>query len=147
MFHTSTWLLVLSISLIAIIKTIIASPPSFVVNWFVSKIDTLHPQLSVDGVTISLNGMHFESEDKLQVVNYFNHAVFLKKYDVLPTKPDGTPIVIDSVRGKKHLQFFLYIKDDRVDVFKYNKKKAVAFYLSAENAPELFDKSRELVGI
>ncbi len=147
LFHNSTWALILSISLITIIKTLIASPPSFVVDWYVSKIDTLHPKLSGDTVMISQEGVPLEGDDKLQIVDYFNHAVFLKKYDVLPIKPNSTPIVINHVKGKKPIKFLLYIKEDRVDVFKYHKKNVVAYYLSLESTPEFFDKSRSLVSL
>lgn len=147
MFHSSTWALVLSISLIAIVKTIIASPPSFVVDWYISKIDTLHPNLSEEAVTVSHDGVCLEGDDKRQVVTYFNQAVFLKKYDVLPIKPNESSIIIEGVKGNKPVRLSLYIKNDRVDVFKYSKKKVVAYYLSVENAPRFLDKTRSLASM
>jgi hypothetical protein len=135
MFSTSTWLLVLSISLIAIVKTLLTSPPSFVVDWLVSKIDILHPKLSDDTVTVTIDEKRLEGEDKNQIINYFNQAVFLKRYDVLPMR-GKTPLVIDRVKGKKQIRFFLYIYSDRVDVFKQDKKKVIAYYLSPDSLPE-----------
>lgn len=136
MFTTSTLALVISITLIAFMKTMVASPPSIVVDWFVKKIDTLHPRLTDDAVTVSLDEKQLEGEEKTSVVNFFNQATFLKKYDVLPVRGTTIPLIIEFKKGNKPVKFYLYIYSDRVNVFKEYKKKVVAYYLSAENLPQ-----------
>ncbi|CEH28799.1 hypothetical protein AM501_14520 [Aneurinibacillus migulanus] len=126
----TTWF-ILSLILMGSIKLIVTCLPTSVADSFFSKFE-LHPKLNEATVTVTIDGKPLEGEDKIQVVNHFNEAIFLEQYDFPPTN-SGTPLVIDTKRGKNDVRFFVYRYNDRVDVFKQYKKKVVAYRLRSNN--------------
>ncbi|KHD86923.1 YfmQ family protein [Heyndrickxia ginsengihumi] len=127
-----TWVLVLSLIIIALIKILFTSPPTFVVDWFVGKFE-LHQKLNEDIVNININGKSLQGEEKQQIIKEYNEAIFLKRYgDVIPKK-SGIPLVIDTKRGKNDVRLFVYRYDDHIDIFREYKKNVVAYRLLSES--------------
>lgn len=110
--------------------------PTGPVEWLISKFE-IHSKLSDANVAVTIDGKLLEGEDKIQVINYFNEATFLKQHYVYPgteefyLHPENseTPIVIDTKRGKKDVRLFVYRNNDHIDVVKQYKKKVVAYSL------------------
>ncbi|WP_412761050.1 YfmQ family protein [Peribacillus frigoritolerans] len=48
----------------------------------------------------------------------------------------GTPLVIDTKRGKKDVSLFVYIYSDRVNVVKRYKKKLISYSLFSDSLQE-----------
>ncbi|PHA03113.1 hypothetical protein COE51_01860 [Bacillus pseudomycoides] len=126
----TTWFIV-SLILVFAIKLIVTSLPTSVVESFVSKFE-LHPKLNEAAVTVTIDGKRLEGEDKIQVINHFNEALFLEKH-YFPPQSSGTPLVIDTKMGKKDVRFSVYSYNDHVDVFKQYKKKVVAYSLRSDS--------------
>lgn len=116
-----TWSFVVLLILAALAKVVLTCLPTGVVEWIISKFE-LHPTLSDETVTVTIAGKRLEGEDKIQVINDFNEAMFLEKYDIHPEN-SGTPLVIDTKKGKNNVRFFVYIYNDRVNVVKQYKLK------------------------
>ncbi|MGF9966904.1 YfmQ family protein [Bacillus rhizoplanae] len=125
----TTWFIV-SLIIFGLIKIIVTSIPTSVVDSFVSKFE-LHPTLNDASVTVTINGKRLQSEEKIEVINQFNEALFLEKY-YFPPQSSGTPVIIDTKRGKKDVRFSVYSYDDHVDVFRQYKKKVVAYSLRSD---------------
>ncbi len=126
-----TWSFVVLLILAALAKVLLTCLPTGVVEWILSKFE-LHPTLSDENATVTIDGKRLEGEDKIQVINDFNEALFLEKYDIHPEN-SGTPLVIDTKKGKNNVRFFVYICNDRVDVVKKHKKKVVAYRLRSDS--------------
>ncbi|MFD0771845.1 YfmQ family protein [Bacillus sp. CGMCC 1.60114] len=125
----TTWFIV-SLIIFGLIKIIVTSIPTSVVDSFVSKFE-LHPTLNDESVTVTFDGKRLQNEGKIEVINHFNEALFLEKY-YFPPQSSGTPVIIDTKRGKKDVRFSVYSYDDHVDVFKQYKKKVVAYSLRSD---------------
>ncbi|MGE7184153.1 YfmQ family protein [Peribacillus sp. NPDC006672] len=129
--------------LLGLVKLLVTCLPTDTVNWIISKFK-LHSELSDANANITIDGKRLEGEDKIQVINYFNKAIFLKKNHIFPgnehlfLKPEnsGTPLVIDTKRGKKDVRLFVYIYNDHIDVVKQYKNKVVAYSLLSESLQE-----------
>lgn len=126
----TTWFIV-SLVIMFSIKLILTSLPTAVVESFTSKFQ-LHPKLDDATVTVTIDGKPLEGEDKIQVINQFNQALFLEKY-YFPPQSSGTPLVINTKRGKKDVSFSIYSYNDHVDVIKQYKKKVVAYSLRSDS--------------
>ncbi|PLR98475.1 YfmQ family protein [Bacillus sp. T33-2] len=130
-----TWTVVISVMIGFFVKFFL-SPPSAVVDWYLSKF-ALHPKLNSKDVSITINGKHLEEEEKIKFIDYFNEAAFLEEYWIFPGNeelflhPDTnvSPFVIDVKRGKKQVNFLVYSYDDHVDVVKQYKNKVVSYSL------------------
>jgi hypothetical protein len=135
-----TWTIAISLTIGFIVKIILTCSPSIVVEWFLSKFE-MHSKLNEKDATITFDGKPLEGENKLKFTNYFNEATFLKKYYIFPgneelflhPKNSGTPLVIETKRGKKDVKIFVYCFNDHVDVVKKYKKKVVAYSLNSDN--------------
>ncbi|MGG2065573.1 YfmQ family protein [Bacillus sp. S14(2024)] len=125
----TTWFIV-SLIIFGLIKIIVTSIPTSVVDSFVSKFE-LHPTLDDASVTVTFDGKRLQNEEKIKVITHFNEALFLDKY-YFPPQSSGTPVVIDTKRGKKDVRFSVYSYDDHVDVFRQYKKKVVAYSLRSD---------------
>lgn len=126
----TTWFVVMLI-LFGAFKIIVASIPTSVVESIISRFE-LHPQLNNEAVTVTVDGKRLEGEEKIQIVDYFNEAIFLEKY-YFPPQSSGKPLVIDTKRGKNDVRFSVYSYDDHVDVVKQYKKKVVAYSLRSKS--------------
>ncbi len=134
-----TWA-VLSIILISSVKILMTCLPTGPVEWLIRKFE-IHSKLSETNVTVSIGGKRLEGEDKIQVINYFNEATFLKQHYIFPgteelfLHPENseTPLVIDTKRGKKDVRLFVFSYNDHIDVVKQYKKKVVAYSLLSDN--------------
>ncbi|MEI4804534.1 YfmQ family protein [Bacillus sp. NPDC077411] len=126
----TTWFIV-SLVIVFTIKLILTSLPTAVVESFTSKFQ-LHPNLDDATVTVTIDGKPLEGEDKIQVINQFNQALFLEKY-YFPPQSSGTPLIINTKRGKKDVSFSIYSYNDHVDVIKQYKKKVVAYSLRSDS--------------
>ncbi|RFU60454.1 YfmQ family protein [Peribacillus glennii] len=133
-----TWIVAISIAIGCIIKFSM-NPPSAVVAWISSKF-ALHAQLNSKDITVSYNGTHLEEEEKIRFTDYFNEAIFLKKYYIFPgneklflhPETNVIPYVIKVKGRKKDVDIFVYSYDDHVDVVKQCKKKVVSYSLRSD---------------
>jgi hypothetical protein len=138
-----TWTVAISIAIGCIIKFFF-SPPSAVVEWYLSKF-ALHPKFNSKDVTITFNGKHLEEEEKIRFIDYLNAAAFLEEYWIFPGNeklflhPDTNviPFVINVKRSNKDVNFFIYSYDDHVDVVKKYKKKVVSYSLRSDYLQKL----------
>ncbi|MDF9763612.1 hypothetical protein OKW24_005385 [Peribacillus simplex] len=129
--------------LISLIKLLVTCLPTDAVNWILSKFE-MHSELSDVNAIVTFDGKRLEGEEKIQVINYFNKAKFLKKNHIFPgneqlflhPENSGAPLVIDTKKGKKDVRLFLYIYNDHVDVVKQYKKKVVAYSLLSNSLQE-----------
>jgi hypothetical protein len=134
-----TWA-VLSIILICIVKILMTCLPTGAVEWLISKFE-IHSKLSDANVSLTFDGKRLEGEDRIQFINYFNEATFLKQQYIFPGNEElylhpensETPLVIDTKRGKKDVRLFVYSYNDHVDVVKQYKKKVVAYSLLSDS--------------
>ncbi|WP_459500654.1 YfmQ family protein [Bacillus sp. C1] len=126
----TTWFIVMLV-LFGAFKIIVASIPTSVVESFISKFE-LHPQLNEGDVTVAIAGKYLEGEEKTEIIDQFNEAIFLEKY-YFPPQSNGTPVVIHTKRGKNDIRFSVYSYDDHVDVIKQYKKKVVGYSLRSKD--------------
>ena len=121
-------------------KILVSCLPTFAVEWLVSKFE-MHAKLNDENVTVTIDGKRLEEEDKIQVVNYFNEATVLKKYYIFPgneqlflhPENSGTPLVIDTKRGKKDVKLFVYSYKDHVDIVRQYNKKVIAYSVLSDD--------------
>ncbi|MBC6972100.1 hypothetical protein H9I32_06590 [Bacillus sp. Xin] len=125
----TTWFVVM-LALFGGLKILVSSIPTSVVESLVSRFE-LHSQLNEKAATVTFDGKCLKGEDKIQIINQFNEAIFLEKY-YFPPQHDGIPLVIETKRGKSDVKFSIYSFDDRVDVIKQYKKKVVAYSLRSK---------------
>jgi len=129
-----TWVVVLSLVLISLVKILMTCMPTGVVEWLINKFK-LHAELNEANAIISINGKPLTVEDKKQVINYFNEATFLERYYIWPGNEDMylypgngvTPIVIDTKVGKMDARLLVFSYADHIDVVKQYKKKVIAY--------------------
>lgn len=120
-----SWVFIVLLIVASLIKVLAASAPSGVVDK-VGKRFQLHPKLSYD-VTVKKNGKPLSDEETQLIVDQFNEANFLEKYYYAPA-PEGVPYEIETAQGR----FLVYPYPDRVDVFKYQKKKVSSYSLRSQ---------------
>lgn len=131
---------VVAIVIVSLIKILMTCLPTGTVEWLTSKFET-HPKLKDTDVTMTIDGKRLEGEEKSDIINDFNEAVFLKQEYIFPGTEDhylypenhNTPIVIDTTKGKNALKLFVYVYQDHVDVVKQYKKKLVAYSLDSDS--------------
>ena len=85
------------------LKVLVSSMPTSVVESIISRFE-LHQKLDEENTSISIDGKNIEGETKLQVIHEFNEALFLDKH-YFPPRGEGIPIVIDTKKGIKRLDF------------------------------------------
>lgn len=135
----STTAIVLTI-IASIIKLLVSCLPTDAVNWILKKFD-LHFEINHADTSLTMDGKSLEGEDKLQVINHFNKAKFLKKKHIFPGNehlflhPEGseTSFVFDTKQGKKAIRLHVFIYNDRIDVVKQYKKKLAAYSLFSDS--------------
>ncbi|MDM5210883.1 YfmQ family protein [Peribacillus sp. NJ4] len=129
--------------ILSLLKLLVTCLPTDAVNWIMSKFK-MHSEISDANAIVTFDEKRLEGEDKIQVINYFNEAKFLKKNHIFPgneklflhPENSGTPIIIDTKRGKNDVRLFVYIYNDHVDVVKQHKNKVVAYSLLSESLQE-----------
>ncbi|UYY99526.1 YfmQ family protein [Peribacillus frigoritolerans] len=129
--------------ILSLLKILVSCLPTDAVNWIISKFK-IHSEISGGNAIVTFAGKRLEGEEKIQVINYFNSARFLKKNHILPGNEElflhpensGTPLAIDTKRGKKDVRLFVYIYSDRVDVVKQYKKKLISYSLFSDSLQE-----------
>ncbi|MEH7741580.1 YfmQ family protein [Bacillus subtilis] len=134
-----TWAIVMLI-LMSLVKIVLTCIPTGVMEWLLSKFE-VHPKLNDENAVISLNGKRLKDEEKKQVIDYLNEAIFMEKYYIYPGDEErylhpengGTPLVIDTKQGKKDVKLFVYRYNDHIDVVKQYKKKVIAYRLLSES--------------
>ncbi|WP_026583124.1 YfmQ family protein [Bacillus sp. J33] len=138
-----TWAVLIPIILVSILKIVVTCLPTGTVNWLLRKFET-HTKLNENEVTVTLGGKRLEGNEKINVVNYFNEGIFIKKHYIHPgseqnyLQPEnsGTPIIINVNEGKRNVRLLLYSYSDRIDVVKQYRKKVVAYSLISEKLQE-----------
>ncbi|MEY8348580.1 YfmQ family protein [Bacillus cereus] len=131
----TTWFVVMLV-IFGAFKIIVASIPTSVVESLISRF-ALHPQLNAGDVTVTIDGKCLEDEEKIQMIDQFNEAIFLEKY-YFPPQSSGTPVVIHMKKGKNDLSYSMYSYDDHIDVVKQYKKKVVAYSLRSKELQNRF---------
>lgn len=130
-------------SILSLLKILVSCLPTDAVNWIISKFK-IHSEISGGNAIVTFDGKRLKGEEKIQVINYFNSARFLKKNHIFPVNEElflhpensETPLVIDTKRGKKDVRLFVYIYSDRVDVVKRYKKKLISYSLFSDSLQE-----------
>jgi hypothetical protein len=134
---TVFWIVGIISSIVIIIST---SLTNSTVERIIRKFE-IHPKLIDGNVIVTIDGKRLEGKDKIQVINDFNEALYLKKYNIirgteeLYLHPVNTvpPLIIDITNDKKDVRLFVYRYNDRVDVVKRYKKKVVAYSLRSDS--------------
>ncbi|MCM3673850.1 MULTISPECIES: YfmQ family protein [Peribacillus] len=129
--------------ILSLLKLLVTCLPTDAVNWIMSKFK-MHSEIGDVNAIVTFDGKRLEGGDKIQVINYYNEAKFLKKNHIFPgnehlflhPENSGTPIIIDTKRGKNDVRLFVYIYNDHVDVVKQYKNKVVAYSLLSESLQE-----------
>ncbi|MEY9865077.1 hypothetical protein ABIE66_000456 [Peribacillus sp. B2I2] len=129
--------------ILSLLKILVSCLPTDAVNWIISKFK-IHSEISDENAIVTFEGKRLEGEEKIQVINYFNNARFLKKNHIFPgneqlflhPENSGTPLVIDTKRGKKDVRLYVYIYNDHVDVVKQYKKKLISYSLFSDSLQE-----------
>lgn len=138
-----TWPVLILTIILSLLKLLVTCLPTDAVNWILSKFK-IHSEISDADAIVTFDGKRLEGEDKIQVLNYFNEAKFLKKNHIFPgneklflhPENSGAPIIIDVKRGKNDVRLYVYIYNDHVDVVKQYKNKVVAYSLLSESLQE-----------
>lgn len=134
-----TWLFVTMLIIMSLVKLVLTCLPSGVVEWISAKFE-VHSKLSGENADVTIGGKRLEGQDKKEVIQHFNDAIFMEKYYIYPgdehlylhPKDSGTPVVIDTKKGKKDVRLWIFTYGDRVDVVKQYKKKVVAYCLQSD---------------
>jgi hypothetical protein len=134
-----TWAIVMLI-LMSLVKIVLTCLPTGVIEWLLSKFE-VHAKVNNEDAVLSVDGKRLEGEEKRKMIDQFNEAVFLEKYYIYPGDEErylypengGTPLVIDTKKGKKDVKLFVYSYDDHIDVVKQYKKKVIAYRLLSES--------------
>lgn len=135
-----TWAVILPLILFSLFKIVVTSLPTGAVEWIFSKFG-VHSKLNEADVTVTINGITLEGEDKAEIIKAFNDATFLEKQYIWPgtehlylnPEDSGTPLIIHTKRGKMDVKILLFRYPDHVDVVKQYKKKVVAYSLLASD--------------
>ncbi|MCA1215526.1 YfmQ family protein [Bacillus amyloliquefaciens] len=135
-----TWVAVVSIVVISLIKIVLTCLPTGAVEWILRKFET-HSKLSDASAAVSLGGKRLEGEDKRRVIDDFNEAVFIERHYIYPGDEErylhpqngADPLVIKTRKGKKDVTVFVYSYEDHVDVVKQQKKKVVAYSVLSDS--------------
>lgn len=130
MIKVTTWFIV-TLFIFGALKVLVSSMPTSVVESIISRFE-LHQKLDEENTTVTVDGKSIEGEMKLQVIHEFNEALFLDKH-YFPPQGEGTPLVIDTKKGKKTIRFSIYSYEEHVDVIKQYKKKVVAYRLRSKS--------------
>ncbi|MFK4293680.1 hypothetical protein ABH955_004987 [Bacillus sp. RC240] len=126
----TTWFIV-TLCIFGALKVLVSSMPTSVVESIISRFE-LHQKLDEENTTVTVDGESIEGEMKLQVIHEFNEALFLDKH-YFPPQGNGTPIVIETKKGKREIRFSIYSYEEHVDVVKQYKKKVVAYRLRSKS--------------
>ncbi|MBE7101625.1 hypothetical protein FT637_00910 [Bacillus cereus] len=126
----TTWFIV-TLFIFGALKVLVSSMPTSVVESIISRFE-LHQKLDEENTTVTVDGKSIEGEMKLQVIHEFNEALFLDKH-YFPPQGNGTPIVIETKKGKREIRFSIYSYEEHVDVVKQYKKKVVAYRLRSKS--------------
>ncbi|EOO78409.1 YfmQ family protein [Bacillus mycoides] len=126
----TTWFIV-TLIIFGALKVLVSSMPTSVVESIISRFE-LHQKLDEENTTVTVDGESIEGEMKLQVIHEFNEALFLDKH-YFPPQGNGTPIVMETKKGKREIRFSIYSYEEHVDVVKQYKKKVVAYRLRSKS--------------
>ena len=126
----TTWFIV-TLFIFGALKVLVSSMPTSVVESIISRFE-LHQKLDEENTTVTVDGESIEGEMKLQVIHEFNEALFLDKH-YFPPQGNGTPIVMETKKGKREIRFSIYSYEEHVDVVKQYKKKVVAYRLRSKS--------------
>lgn len=134
MIKVTTWFIV-TLFIFGALKVLVSSMPTSVVESIISRFE-LHQKLDEEHTTVSLDGKNIEGEKKLQFIHEFNEALFLDKH-YFPPQGEGTPIIIETKKGKRTITLSIYSYEEHVDVIKQYKKKVVAYRLRSKSLQTL----------
>lgn len=134
----TTWFIV-TLFIFGALKVLVSSMPTSVVESIISRFE-LHQKLDEENTTVTVDGESIEGEMKLQVIHEFNEALFLDKH-YFPPQGNGTPIVMETKKGKREIRFSIYSYEEHVDVVKQYKKKVVAYRLRSKKPSKSFSSS------
>ncbi len=130
MIKVTTWFIV-TLFIFGALKVLVSSMPTSVVESIISRFE-LHQKLDEENTTVTIDGESIKGEMKVQVIHEFNEALFLDKH-YFPPQGNGTPIVMETKKGKREIRFSIYSYEEHVDVIKQYKKKVVAYRLRSKS--------------
>lgn len=74
-----TWLFVTMLILMSLVKLVLTCLPSGVVEWISAKFE-VHSKLSGENADVTIGGKRLEGQDKKEVIQHFNDAIFMVIY-------------------------------------------------------------------
>lgn len=113
--------------------------PTGAVEWLLGHFE-IHSKLVDEKVIVTTDGKRLDEKKKAQFIDFFNQAIFMEKYYIWPgteqkylsPEKGGTPIVIETKRGKMDVKLLVFIYDNHIDVVKQYKKKVIAYSLHSD---------------
>ncbi|MDQ0189900.1 hypothetical protein JI721_05110 [Alicyclobacillus cycloheptanicus] len=123
----SIWLQVVIALVTLLISVILMTPTERGARRLITRFE-LHYALDADTSTVSVGGRPVERAEKQQIIEDYNQAIFIQRYDY-PPQPQVTPIVVHTKQGNADVTLSLYVYADHVDVVKQRNKKSAAFRL------------------
>jgi len=129
------WWILIPLILIHVVMAFAAAPPNAVARKVLRKFE-VHQQVNEETATVTFGDKQLEDSNKKEVLNSFNKATFGYRYYKLPSY-SGTPFVIQTKVGKKDIRIFIYVYENRVDVFKEYKKEVIGYRLVSESLQKL----------
>lgn len=131
------WIYTIVFILLAALSFFMA-PPSWLVNRVVAKFN-LHPTLRSDQVAVSINSNPMASLIRVtgplrdRIVQDFNEAIFLDRFDILPRHDSPPPITIEiEGAGRRNtVVYALYPNGRYVEVRRTGVGKPVAYRLDS----------------
>ncbi|ANB56488.1 hypothetical protein GFC29_65 [Anoxybacillus sp. B7M1] len=135
-----SWTVLLCIVMGSLLKIVITSLPSGVVEWMTDKFQ-IHSKLNQENSIVTMANQRLEGEEKAKIIRYFNDASFKERHYIWPgteqsylhPTDSGTLIIVDTKSSKKDVRLFIYCYNDRVEVIKQYKKKMLAYRLFPGN--------------
>lgn len=140
----SVFALVMTLVIGIILKVLPATIPTKDGKLLLSKFEK-HAKLNEADTTISFNGKELKDKEKVEVINGFNEGNFLEDYYIFPgneplflhPKDAGPPFIVHTKSGKRDVQLFVFIYNDRVDVVKQYKKKVTAYKVNSDRLQKM----------
>ncbi|MTH54650.1 hypothetical protein GKZ89_14695 [Bacillus mangrovi] len=130
--------------LISTLKLVLASPPTFVVEWFIGKFE-VHQKLTENPLSLRFNGKPLNEKDRVRFLQLFNESGYLDKYE-FPPEQTGTPVVVETKKKKHDVKLYVYMYSGRMDVVKKFKKKEVVYTLLSDQLEEGYQVCTEHAG-
>lgn len=135
--------IVTSLVVFSLLKLLVTSPPSGVVERLFSRY-AVHAKVTSDQTTIMFEDRPLNDQQTSEIIQHFNDAIFIERYYIYPGDEERflhpqegpAPLTMQTKLGKHDVTLYLYHYDDHVDVVRQfthkPKKKLMAYRLRSE---------------